>query len=90
VAREALGDQLRLAVPENVAKYVPMKPAEPVQVKSEAVYVLTVHEAATRLGISTAEMAAMVKAGTVRTLTAGWTLVIPASEIARLAGPPAE
>ncbi len=38
-------------------------------------------EAALRLGISTGEMEAMVKRGTVRSLIAGWTVVVPTSEV---------
>jgi len=45
--------------------------ALPDKVKSEAIYVLTIKEAATRLGISASEMEAMVKRGTVKSLVAG-------------------
>jgi hypothetical protein len=37
-----------------------------------------------RLGISTGEMEAMVRRGTVRSLMAGWTVVVPAIEVERL------
>jgi excisionase family DNA binding protein len=66
-------------------KYVPVtKPTDSVKVKSESVLVLTIREAATRLGIGTDEMEGMVKSGKVKTLTAGWTVVVPASEVERL------
>jgi hypothetical protein len=55
-----------------------------VQVRSEAIAVLTMQEAATRLGINTSEMEAMVKRGTVKSLVAGWTVVVPTSEVERL------
>jgi excisionase family DNA binding protein len=61
------------------------KPMEPVQVRSEAIAVLTMQEAATRLGISTGEMEAMVKRGTVRSVVAGWTTMVPTSEVERCA-----
>jgi len=41
-------------------------------------------EAATRLRISTGEMEAMVKQGTVMSLIAGWKVVVPTSEVERL------
>lgn len=45
---------------------------------------LTVREAAIRLGISTSEMEAMVKHGTVKSVVAGWTTMVPTSEVGRL------
>jgi hypothetical protein len=56
VAGEALGDAARLDQPQ-APKYVPLtKPPEPSPVRSEAIGVLFITEAATRLGISTAAM----------------------------------
>ena len=84
VVAQALGDAARRDGPE-VMKFEPTaEPAEPIQVKDESVLVLTIHEAATRLGISTSEMEAMVKRGTVKSAVAGWTVVVPTSEVERL------
>lgn len=75
VVRQTLGDSLRRDQPQ-VEKYVPTaRPADPVQVKSEAIGVLTFGEAANRLGISIADMEAMVKRGAMKSLMAGWTVV---------------
>jgi hypothetical protein len=46
--------------------------------------VLTLREAATRLGIDTGEMEAMVERATVKSLMVGWTVVVPTSEVERL------
>jgi excisionase family DNA binding protein len=78
------GDAARRDGPQ-VAKYLPTtKAPEPPQPKNEAIGVLTVREAAMRLGISTGELEGMVKRGTVKSLMAGWTVVVPISEIDRL------
>jgi excisionase family DNA binding protein len=61
---------------------VPLHPSE----RSERV--LTIGEAAARLGISGSEMEAMVKLGTVKSLMAGWTVVVPTSEVERLRSGP--
>lgn len=42
------------------------------------------HEAAMRLGISTDEIEAMVRRGTVKSVVAGWTTMVLASEVERL------
>jgi excisionase family DNA binding protein len=60
--------------------------AEPPPPKNEAIGVLTLKEAATRLGISTGELEAMVIGGRVKSLMAGWTVVVPSSEVERLRG----
>ena len=60
------------------------KSAEPDQVADESVLVLTLRVAAIRLGITTGEMESMVKSGKVKSLTAGWTTIIPVSEVERL------
>jgi hypothetical protein len=85
VVQQALGDALRRDGPQATAKYKPMtKPIEPAQVKSGAIPVVTLREAAGRLGITTEAMEAMVKRGMVKSLTAGWTVVGPTSEVERL------
>ncbi len=57
------GDAARRDEPQ-AEKFVPTtKASEPPQPKSEAIGVLTMREAATRLGISTSEMEAMVERG---------------------------
>jgi hypothetical protein len=84
VVAQALGDAARRDGPQ-VAKFVPTTNApEPQQPRSEAIAVLTLREAATRLGISTSEMEAMVKGGAVRSVVAGWTTMVPTSEVERL------
>jgi hypothetical protein len=83
VVQQALGNAARRDQPQ-VEKYVPTKRAEAVQVKSEAIGVLTIGEAARRLGIGTAEMELLLKRGTVRSLMAGWTVVVPTIEVERL------
>jgi excisionase family DNA binding protein len=84
VVAQALGDAARRDGPQ-VEKFVPTtKAPEPPQPKNEAIGVLTVREAATRLGISISEMEAMVKRGAVKSLMAGWTVVVPTSEVERL------
>ena len=84
VVAQALGDAERRDGPE-ATKFVPTtEPPEPTQPKSEAIGVLTVREAATRLGISTSEMEAMVMRGTVKSVVAGWTTMVPMSEVERL------
>ncbi len=86
VVAQALGDAARRDAPQ-VMKFVPTtKASEPPQPNSEAIGVLTLKEAATRLGISTGEMEAMVKRGTVRSVVAGWTTMVLASEVERLLG----
>jgi hypothetical protein len=89
-AREALGREpdggdLNVAPPKPKSKLpepsyrtaVPLHPSE----RSERV--LTIGEAAARLGRSVSEMEAMVKRGTVKSLMAGWTVVIPTIEVER-------
>jgi excisionase family DNA binding protein len=86
VVAQALGDSVRRDAP-RVAKFVPTtEPPQHVQGRSEAIAVLTMREVATRLGISTDEMEAMVKRGAVKSLMAGWTVLVPTSEVVRLAG----
>ena len=83
VVAQALGDAARRGAP-RATKFVPTTPPERVQVRSEAIAVLTMQEAATRLGISRGEVEVMVKRGTVKSLMAGWTVVVPTVEVERL------
>ncbi len=88
VVDEALGDAARRDVPEARPHYMPVtRPAEPVQVRSEAIGVLTIGEAATRLDISRAEVERMIASGRMRSLVAGFTTVVPTSEVERLQSP---
>jgi hypothetical protein len=49
--------------------------------RDESVLVLTIHEAATRLGISTSEMEAMVERGAVKSVVAGWTVMVLSADV---------
>src|SRR5437868_6191427 len=51
--------------------------------RKEAVYVLTIGEAAARLGISRAEPEALIDRGSVCALPTGFTRMIPTSEVER-------
>jgi excisionase family DNA binding protein len=51
---------------------------------SEAVYVLSLGEAAARLGISRRELEAMIAAGKIEALPTGFTRMIPTTEVKRL------
>ncbi len=82
----ALGDAVRGDHPQ-VTKSVPSAQAEPVQPKDESVRVLSLGEVAARLGISRDEVERMVEAGKMRALMAGWTVVVPTSEVERLRRP---
>jgi hypothetical protein len=48
------------------------------------VYVLSLGEAAARLGVGRAELEAMIATGKVKTLATGYTPFVPTSEIDRL------
>jgi hypothetical protein len=88
VVAQALGDAVRRDAPQ-AAKFMPtIKLQEHVQVRSEAIAVLTLKEAALRLGITTGELEAMVERGTVKSVVAGWTVVVPSSEVERLRSQP--
>lgn len=54
---------------------------------SKAVYVLTLGEAAARLGLSRNELERMIEAGKIKTLPTQFTRMIPASEVERLTMP---
>ena len=48
------------------------------------VLVLSLGEAAARVGVSRAQLEAMIEAGTIRALPTGYTRMIPTSEVVRL------
>ena len=50
----------------------------------EAVYVLTLGEAAARLGLSRPQLETMIEAGTIEALPTGFTRTIPTRELERL------
>jgi len=54
--------------------------------RSEAIGVLTLGEAATRLGMSPTELEAMVERGAVQALPTAYTRTIPTTEVTRLQG----
>ncbi|HEY3085909.1 MAG TPA: helix-turn-helix domain-containing protein [Candidatus Dormibacteraeota bacterium] len=68
-----------------VARYVPVTPLpQRDETPSEAVYVLSLGEAAARLGISRRELEAMIAAGKIEALPTGFTRMIPTTEVKRL------
>jgi excisionase family DNA binding protein len=87
IVDEALGGAARRDAPQATRFVPPTNQPEQVQARSEAIAVLTMQEAATRLGIGRGEVEAMVKRGTVKALMAGWTVVVPTSEVERLRRP---
>ena len=78
----AHGDAVRRDHPE-VEKFVPMAKAEPVQPRDESVLVLSPGEVAARLNIGRDEVERMIEAGKMRALMAGWTVMVPTSEVER-------
>lgn len=84
LAAQTLGDAARRDQPQ-AEKYVPTtEPTQRIGVKSEVIGVLTMKEAAVRLGVTAREVEAMVKSGRVKSLMAGWTMVLPTSDVGRL------
>jgi len=84
VVQQALGDTPRPEPLPLSAKYVPTaRPMETVQVKSQAVLVLTIGEVAARLDISRADVQRMIASGKMRGLETGWTVIVPTSEVHR-------
>ncbi len=90
-SRDALGleqrqpDELFDGPPKKrPTKYVPISlpPAEPR--RDESIGVLTLGEAAARLGVSRRELEAMIAAGKIEALPTRYTRTIPTSEIKRL------
>jgi hypothetical protein len=85
IADAALGDAThRDYRSEPTIKAVPRDESHLVHPADESIQVLTVREAAIRVGLSSNELERMVATGAVRSLTAGWTTVIPLSEVERL------
>jgi hypothetical protein len=89
-ARQALGqdpEQVDLfdAPPQKKSSlpYVPATPPTPLP-RSEAIGVLTLGEAAVRLGLTRAELEAMIAAGKVETLPGEFTRFVPSAEVDRL------
>jgi argonaute-like protein implicated in RNA metabolism and viral defense len=81
VVAQAVGDAARRDG-FQVAEFVPTtKAPKPPQPKNEAIGVLTLREAATRLGITTDEMEAMVKRGEVRTVEVGWIVMVVSADV---------
>ena len=64
----------------------PRRTAAPLHPSERHEYVLTLREAAQRLGVSRAQLEAMIDSGTVEALPTGYTRTIPTSEIERLEG----
>ena len=75
--------------PISKARTPHVKPEAPPQARpSEAVGVLTLGEAAVRLGVTRGELEAMIAAGKIEALPTGYTRMVPSREVARiLAGP---
>jgi len=91
-AREALGrdpshGDLFEAPPRRKSAPTPASPTQSTPRPSEAIGVLSLGEAATRLGVSRSELEAMIAAGTIEALPTGYTGMIPTREIERLATP---
>lgn len=83
VVRQARGDAARHDRPPP-EKYVPVaRPTESEPVKSEAIGVLFPGEVAVKLGISRDEVERMIAAGKMRALVAGFSLMVPTSEVER-------
>jgi excisionase family DNA binding protein len=93
-AREALGDGPEggdlYAEPPKAKTASPKLPAPvPIQFTprpSEAIGVLSIGEAAVRLGMSRTQLEAMIDVGKVEALPTGFTRMIPTREVERLAG----
>jgi len=89
-SRQALGkdptqDDLFDAPPKKKsAAFAPLAQPSIEPRRDESVGVLTLGEAASRLGLSRAELEAMIAAGTIEALATGYTRTIPTSEISRL------
>src|SRR5947209_584207 len=71
--------------PKAATRYV--EPEAPLQHRpSEAVGVLTLGEAAVRLGVTRLQLEAMIEAGKIEAPPTGYTRMIPTSEVERLNG----
>lgn len=92
-AREALGrdpDAKGLFDGPPVARYVSSEPSHERQEAptGQGVPVLSLGEAATRLGVSRGELERMIDSGKVEALPTGFTRMIPTREVARLSNTP--
>jgi excisionase family DNA binding protein len=82
----ALGDAVRPDHPRG-QKFVPMAKAEPVEVRSEAVYVLSLGEVAALLNISRAEVQRMTATGRMKSLlVGGLSVMVTTIEVERVLG----
>lgn len=86
-AREALGREPVVGEPWPPPKARTPLPPPPKPVRVDygpGVGVLSLGEAAARLGVSRTELEAMIAAGTITALPTGYTRMIPTSEVERL------
>ncbi len=81
----ALGDAVRPDHPK-VEKFGPIATAKPAEPLDESVLVLSPGEVAARLNIGRDEVERMIRAGKIRALITGWTVMVPTSEVARVLG----
>lgn len=70
----------------HAAAYVPHSQPAAEPRHDETFYVLTLGEAAARLGVTRIELEAMIAAGKIEALPTGYTRTIPISELERLSG----
>ena len=91
-ARESLGldpSQPKLfdtpPVKKSAKVYVPPKPAPIEPRPDESIGVLSLGEAAARLGISRSELETMIAAGKIEALPTGFTRMVPTTEVEQLA-----
>jgi excisionase family DNA binding protein len=90
-ARVALGGDpnqgdLYDAQPKKKSALLSASPPPVASRPSEAIPVLSLGEAAIRLGISRAKLEKMIEAGTIKALPTGYTRMIPRREVQRLIG----
>ena len=89
-ARSALGrdpnqtDLFDLPAPKKSKSYVQPAPRPVEPRRDESVRVLSLGEAAVRVGVSRAELEALIAAGKIEALPTGYTRMIPTSEVERL------
>jgi excisionase family DNA binding protein len=85
-ARAALGRDPNVSDSPPKARTPMPEPSGPVwAAHGPGVGVLSLGEAAARLGVSRSELEAMIAAGKIEALTTGFTRMVPTSEVARLA-----
>jgi hypothetical protein len=84
-AAAALGRDPEAVAPRGTARYVPAEPPQQRQpTPREALAVLSLGEAAVRIGVSRRELAAMIAAGKIEALPTGFTQMILTREVERL------